>query len=405
MTYISNLLLNPISEAKHLITKYILLKFFHAPKISIWCRKEDFKMKNLVEPIKDKKDVEAIEKYLAKHSLRNQLIWIFGINTGLRISDILGLNVESVKGKQYVEVVEKKTKKFKRFPLNKKLQKLIKEYLVEREKKYYSITGEEPLFVGKKHKRLHRSQVYRFINDVCKKSNINYSLIGGSLIGAIRHKGIIPWDDDIDIILMPDEYDKLINELKKANKGRYRLIDVDVDNNYYLPYAKLVDTKTVAIEKGTKKIDNYGVFVDIFKYTYLPDNDFIRKIYLARYKFMLDIIHGFGKLNKEDNILKRIRTYLSKKISTCKYIKRFDRYSRKYNNTTYIISNWPVYGQKKEIQFSKNMKKYSIVNFEKGTAMITENYDEILKTTFGDYMTPPPLENQIAHHNICSYWK
>ncbi len=247
--------------------------------------------------------------------------------------------------------------------------------------------------------------ILNYINDVCKKSNINYSLIGGSLIGAIRHKGIIPWDDDIDIILMPDEYDKLINELKKANKGRYRLIDVDVDNNYYLPYAKLVDTKTVAIEKGTKKIDNYGVFVDIFKYTYLPDNDFIRKIYLARYKFMLDIIHGFGKLNKEDNILKRIRTYLSKKISTCKYIKRFDRYSRKYNNTTYIISNWPVYGQKKEIQFSKNMKKYSIVNFEKGTAMITENYDEILKTTFGDYMTPPPLENQIAHHNICSYWK
>ena len=80
-------------------------------------------MKNLVEPIRSKKDVEAIEKYLAKHSLRNQLIWVFGTNTGLRISDILGLNVESVKGKQYVEVVEKKTKKFKRFPLNKKLQK------------------------------------------------------------------------------------------------------------------------------------------------------------------------------------------------------------------------------------------------------------------------------------------
>ena len=133
-------------------------------------------MKNLVEPIRNKKDVEAIEKYLAKHSLRNQLIWVFGTNTGLRISDILGLNVESVKGKQYVEVIEKKTKKFKRFPLNKKLQKLIKEYLIEREKKYYSITGEEPLFVGKKHKRLHRSQVYRFINDVCKNVNISVNV-------------------------------------------------------------------------------------------------------------------------------------------------------------------------------------------------------------------------------------
>ena len=62
-------------------------------------------MKNLVEPIKSKKDIEAIEKYLAKHSLRNQLIWVFGTNTGLRISDILALNVEDVQNKQYVEII------------------------------------------------------------------------------------------------------------------------------------------------------------------------------------------------------------------------------------------------------------------------------------------------------------
>ena len=59
-------------------------------------------MKNLVEPIKDKKDVEAVEQYLAKHSLRNQLIWVFGCNTGLRISDILGLNVEDVRNYPHI---------------------------------------------------------------------------------------------------------------------------------------------------------------------------------------------------------------------------------------------------------------------------------------------------------------
>ena len=132
-------------------------------------------MKNLVEPIKDKKQVEAIENYLAKHSIRNQLIWVFGTNSGLRISDILGLNVEDVRNKQYVEIIEKKTKKYKRFPLNNKLKNLIKKYLVERDKTY-SITGDEPLFVGKKHKRLDRSQVYRFINDVCGKLNISVNV-------------------------------------------------------------------------------------------------------------------------------------------------------------------------------------------------------------------------------------
>ena len=128
-------------------------------------------MKNLVEPIKSKKDIENIEKYLAKHSLRNQLIWVFGTNTGLRISDILALNVEDVQNKQYVEIIEKKTKKYKRFPLNNKLRNLIKEYLKIRDKQY-SLTNEEPLFVGKKHCRLDRSQVYRFINDVCNNLGI-----------------------------------------------------------------------------------------------------------------------------------------------------------------------------------------------------------------------------------------
>jgi len=123
-------------------------------------------MKNLVEPIKDKKQVEAIEDFLEKHSIRNQLIWVFGTNTGLRISDILALNVDDVRNKQYVEIIEKKTKKYKRFPLNNKLKNLIKNYLIERDKTY-SITGDEPLFVGKKHCRLDRSQVYRFLNNTC----------------------------------------------------------------------------------------------------------------------------------------------------------------------------------------------------------------------------------------------
>ena len=105
-------------------------------------------MKNLVEPIKLRDDVKAIEAYLADKSSRNRLIWAFGINTGLRVSDILGLNLVDVKNKSYVEIIEKKTKKYKRFPLNNKLQALLKDYLNERER-LYSIIDEEPLFISK----------------------------------------------------------------------------------------------------------------------------------------------------------------------------------------------------------------------------------------------------------------
>ena len=129
-------------------------------------------MKNLVEPIKNKKDLERIEIYLEKHSKRNRLIFVFGINTGLRVSDILGLNVEDVKDKNYVEIREKKTGKYKRFPLNTKLKSLIKDYLSYERNKTYSLTDYEPLFLGKKHCRLDRSQVYRFLNEACNELGI-----------------------------------------------------------------------------------------------------------------------------------------------------------------------------------------------------------------------------------------
>ena len=136
---------------------------------------ENLIMKNLVEPIKKKKDVEAVENYLSKLSKRNQLIWAFGINTGLRISDILGLNVEDVENKSYVEIKEKKTGKYKRFPLNKKLKQMIKDYLPERKEQYATVEG-EPLFVGKKHKRLDRSQVYRFLNKACEDVGVKANI-------------------------------------------------------------------------------------------------------------------------------------------------------------------------------------------------------------------------------------
>ena len=96
-------------------------------------------MKNLVEPIKSKKTISLIEKELGKRNIRNQLIWVLGINSGLRVSDILSLNIEDVKNKNYIEIKEKKTKKYKRFPLNDKLKKLIKSYLKIRMDKHYSL--------------------------------------------------------------------------------------------------------------------------------------------------------------------------------------------------------------------------------------------------------------------------
>ena len=125
---------------------------------------------NIVEPIRDRKLISKVENYLAKRSLRNQLIFVFGVNTGLRISDILALNVEDVLNKTCITIREKKTGKYKKFPLNEKLQNLIKSYIKDKE------VG-EALFIGKKGKRLDRSQVYRFLNEACKATGMDIAIV------------------------------------------------------------------------------------------------------------------------------------------------------------------------------------------------------------------------------------
>jgi len=126
-------------------------------------------MKHLVEPIKQKNDIKVIEEYLKNKNLRNRLIFAFGINTGLRVSDILNLNVGDVLNKTHVKIKEKKTGKLKIFPLNNKIQNLLKDYLKNKNEN-------EPLFIGKKKKRLNRSQVYRFLNEACKELGLKENI-------------------------------------------------------------------------------------------------------------------------------------------------------------------------------------------------------------------------------------
>ena len=123
--------------------------------------KGDLKMrKHVAEPIKCKKDIQAVERYLKEYNYRDYVIWVLGLNSGLRVSDIVGLNVSNVVDKTHITIIEKKTQKRKSFYINDKLKKILKKYTRDR-------TLDEPLFLGKQGKRLDRSQVYRFIKKAC----------------------------------------------------------------------------------------------------------------------------------------------------------------------------------------------------------------------------------------------
>ena len=128
---------------------------------------------NIVEPIRNKKDLHKVERILLNESgiygLRNLLICLFGTNCGLRISDILNLDVGNVKNRSNVELIEIKTGKRKKFPINYKLKPLIAEFTKDRD-------NNEPLFISKNGHRMERTQCWRILNEACRKAGIDYKI-------------------------------------------------------------------------------------------------------------------------------------------------------------------------------------------------------------------------------------
>lgn len=254
-------------------------------------------------------------------------------------------------------------------------------------------------------------ELLEYFDRICRENNIKYSLIGGSLIGAIRHKGIIPWDDDIDVILSKSEYLKLIQILENMNDSRYKLLTINNCRGYNFPFPKLVDKRTFVVEpRLLNQIKEYGIFIDIFSYSNTSNSEKIRIKDFKKIKLLNSMMSrtklDFKTDGFKQNFLRLNKNILSKIIGYRNIIKFLNNIYNKYNNvdTDYVVSNWPVYNINKEVQKSKNIIEYTDVEFENMKIMIFKNYDEILRTTFGDYMQLPP-ENQRKAHGLIAYWR
>ena len=125
---------------------------------------------NIVEPIKNMETLHQIEEFLKTRKKRDLVLFVMGTNTGLRVSDILALDIQDVKHKDFVEIVEKKTGKYKKFPLNKKIRALLNEYIDEEEEEHY------PLFMTIYNNRLGRSSAYRIINGACRVAGVKENI-------------------------------------------------------------------------------------------------------------------------------------------------------------------------------------------------------------------------------------
>ena len=252
----------------------------------------------------------------------------------------------------------------------------------------------------------YRKLLYRALSEFdsfCRKNKIQYSLIGGSLIGSVREGGIIPWDDDIDVIMTKDNYQKFLSEYQKNNSGRYQIKSHAIDKNFTFPFIKFVDTYTVLEDAGISgSLDNYGIFLDVFAYNYTSNDFNKRKKQHRKINSLIRMVNKANTSQEGTSTVRKIARFAKNTfraiIGTNRICEILNREGKKYSNTDYMLSNWPIYSFEKEVQKTSDIEAgYIDIQFGPVKAMIFKNYDNILQTTFGDYMTPPPKNQQKAH--------
>ena len=176
---------------------------------------------NVVQPIKKLEDIQKIKKYLAKKP-RDALLFSFGINTGLRISDILSLDVGDVKGRDYIEIREKKTNKYKKFSLNRFLKEEI-DLFVE------GLPSEQPLFYTQKHCRLDRAQAYRILNKAAQVVGVKERIGTHTLRKTFGYHHYKKYND---IVLLQ----KIFNHSSPSVTLRYIGIEQDTIDESYMNF-------------------------------------------------------------------------------------------------------------------------------------------------------------------------
>ena len=255
----------------------------------------------------------------------------------------------------------------------------------------------------------------RFVDSVCRKNNIEYSLAGGSLLGAIRHGGYIPWDDDIDIELTRSNYDQLLSALVNSLPTHYSLIYYKV-SEAYLPFAKLYDNRTFFTSTLDRLHLGTGVFLDIFPMDILPDDDTKRAAFKKEFrKKAIQLTASNPRLTDYPSSVNRIY-YLGKLVLWLPYHLKYsgksrqlaaslDSYMQTYANTDNHLVSYLYTGYKNAIFPKEIWEEYEDVSFENLTVRKLKNHDTYLTLQYGDYMQLPPENKRITHSYYHWYWK
>ena len=239
------------------------------------------------------------------------------------------------------------------------------------------------------------------VHSFCEAHGLRYFLSSGTLIGAVRHKGYIPWDDDIDIYMPREDYEAFLNTYHDKS-GRYKAINPRLESDYYYTFAKVVDLRTKMIETETEGYE-IGVFMDIFPVDYVTD-DLQERERVFKLKKLLYKIRRC-KISNANPLRSRLAYWCYKSLPvSAHYVFRLIQRLIVLGKPTRTVCNMTEAGPKIKGCFPAEDIASSVdIEFEGKTYKTMVGYKDYLERTYGDYMTLPPVEQRVTHQ-FEAYW-
>ena len=261
------------------------------------------------------------------------------------------------------------------------------------------------MLLNKKEIKSKELEILIFFDKYCKENHLHYFLAGGTLLGAIRHKGFIPWDDDIDVCMPRNDYERFVNSFAEVHPSFS--IRTKMRGDFDAPFTKLVNKNIILDLKYTNSNTDKNLWIDIFPVDGLPnDIDVVKTIYKRTGVYRNILLLCDCKLGEGRTLFRKIAKFFLKPLSILygkkRCIKNIESIAARYpyDNCDYVgIVTWGLYGVG-ERMLKSEFEKAVEVEFEGHKFPAFSCWDSYLRGLYGDYMQLPPVEKRKTHDMV-----
>jgi len=235
-------------------------------------------------------------------------------------------------------------------------------------------------------------------HQICVDNNLKYYMLGGTMLGAVRHKGFIPWDDDMDFGMPREDYDRFISISKQILPNHYELRFYKNAENSPMHYAKFIDNRTTLIEAPYR---NYveGLYIDIFPLDGAGNGSFSDRMRMKRINFLQGLIINHCTTREKTGFRKVLKAYAQMRNLDSLHASVEKLMTAKKLSESTLIANYLGAWAEKEIMPKEVMGTPRLYSFEDTEFYGSNNADAYLTSLYGDYMRLPPKEKQVFKHN------